>query len=610
MVGPPAVGMVGLVAWIAAIGSADVGRMGATGLSSVLGWPYGLALLCVAVAFVWELWRPSPRGALVAALVVMEVVCLFGTASAVEPLARLSTAWYHAGFIDYIASHGHVLPNFDARFSWPGMFTLSAFVDAFAGHADATGFLRWAPLFFELLYLPPLRVIARSSGVDEQTGWLATVLFYATNWIEQDYFSPQALNMLFFLVALAVVLGLRRPAGLPGLGLGLGLGERRVQRWRARVSSAWASPARQWSTDDDAGPSRQAGARWIRRRGIALDLLILLFLGASTVSHQLTPFCLALALAACVAAGRFRGPELPTLAVVFGLAWLSFAGASFWEGHPSLLFGGIGNVSGVLGQNVSARVIGSPSHRMIVDLRLAFGGAILLLALCGIPRRRRWGHRHPDRHRDRTIEFLAFSPFLLLGVQSYGGEGLLRCLLFSLPFSSVLAASTVLRCAGGLSRWAAPLRFVGVVIAPAVVAVAVVGFGVWLTVVRGGNDAYESFTTGERAAVVSLYHAARPGQSVAASATFSDEVLPWRDRDLGVLRYVDLPPVTGPAEVTKKLESMRPNWIVLTSSEEKEGELVQGWPTGWQDRVERELLADGYGVYRSWPTARVLERVG
>ena len=105
-----------------------------------------------------------------------------------------------------------MLENYDARFSWPGTFSLGAVLAGFTG-VNTVDFLRWAPLVFELLYLPPLLVIARCSGVGVRAGWLGVALFYATNWIDQDYFSPQALNYLLYLVVLATVLACWQPVG-------------------------------------------------------------------------------------------------------------------------------------------------------------------------------------------------------------------------------------------------------------------------------------------------------------------------------------------------------------------------------------------------------------
>ena len=42
-------------------------------------------------------------------LVLGIIVVLFGTASAVEPTARLTDSWVHAGFVQYVSQHGRLL---------------------------------------------------------------------------------------------------------------------------------------------------------------------------------------------------------------------------------------------------------------------------------------------------------------------------------------------------------------------------------------------------------------------------------------------------------------------------------------------------------------------
>ena len=103
--GPFVCGALGAGSWFGAVLGADVTKMGAYGLSSVLGWPYFLGLALATGAFAWELMAESPRRRVLMVLIVLEVVMLFGTASAVEPLARVSTAWYHAGFIPVSYTH-------------------------------------------------------------------------------------------------------------------------------------------------------------------------------------------------------------------------------------------------------------------------------------------------------------------------------------------------------------------------------------------------------------------------------------------------------------------------------------------------------------------------
>jgi len=47
------------------------------------------------------------------------VVCLDGVTSIAEPEPRFPTAYWIAGFVDYIARTGHTAPELSAYFSWP-----------------------------------------------------------------------------------------------------------------------------------------------------------------------------------------------------------------------------------------------------------------------------------------------------------------------------------------------------------------------------------------------------------------------------------------------------------------------------------------------------------
>src|ERR1019366_3804502 len=156
---PLLLGTLGLVLWFIAVRRSEFSHIGQLGLVTTLGWTFyaGLGLLVsgLSLALARDPLRPHHLMVLVIGLVIM----LFGTASAVEPTARLVDSWVHAGFVQYIFVHGHVLNGYDARFSWPGGFSLGAVLVGFTGQTNALDFLRWVPLVFELLYLPPLLVI-------------------------------------------------------------------------------------------------------------------------------------------------------------------------------------------------------------------------------------------------------------------------------------------------------------------------------------------------------------------------------------------------------------------------------------------------------------------
>jgi hypothetical protein len=570
-------GVLALLAWTWAVIVADPTRMGDLGLISVLPWPYFVGIGLLSGAFAWALIRPNP--VIMISLTALLITYLFGTASAVEPVARMSVSWYHAGLSEWIAVHGQPLPPVDARASWPGTFSLTALVMHITGVSHASDFLRWAPPAFELLYLAPLRVIARTSGVSDRAGWLGTLIFYSANWIEQDYFSPQALNMLFYLAVIATVLAFWRPSPLVLT----------PRRWRWQRAAVSAPAFRRWSQHRFSARGRLGSPV----RQMALVGIIVVVLTACVVSHQLTPYALLLALTACYLTRRLPGPDLPIILAVLAVGWLSLAAEPFWSGHLDLMFGGFGRVRSSMQDNVAARINGAPAHEMIVRARILMTVALMGLACLGVLLHRRM-------RQGRSLELLTVAPFGLLTVLNYGGEGLMRIVLFSLPFASLLAGVSIapLLRDGSSSRVG---RFCG---AAAIAAVLTVS-GIWLTLVRGGNDPYVSFSREDRSAVLQAYGLLRPGQTIAFYAPY----VPASDRELGrynVLLPNDDSDTMPPNNATDQLLRARPDYVLFTGSQQRWGELVRGWRHGWLSEVTDRFRAAGYEPVPTAPSVTLL----
>ena len=189
------------VLWVVTVRRADYAAMGPLGLVTILGPVYFLGLAALSSARRRAPARVAPREVRLLGLVVVLVVFLFGTPCAIEPVAALTSSWVHAGFVRYVFVHGHALNGYDAEFSWPGVFSLVRARRRLHGQVERDRAAALVPARIELAYLAPMVAIARASGVSRRVGWLGIALFYGTDWIYQDYFSPQALNYLFYLVA-------------------------------------------------------------------------------------------------------------------------------------------------------------------------------------------------------------------------------------------------------------------------------------------------------------------------------------------------------------------------------------------------------------------------
>ena len=581
-----ALGVGSFVLWVVSVRSAVFGDMGQLGLVSVLGRSFFFGLALAVLAFVIELLRTPLREGRLLALTVLLVLFLFGTACAIEPVAALTSSWVHAGYVQYVFVHGRPLENYNAEFSWPGAFSLGAVVISFMGQSNALDLLRWFPLVIELLYLAPLLAIARASGVNRRSQWLGIALFYATNWIYQDYFSPQALNFLFFLVVIAVVLTGWSPvqrAVAPRVGrlrdrLGAWRGAVTIRRLRGEDA------ATSWSVNQVLG---------------CLALLSLIFL-ASAVSHQLTPYAIFLALIACLLSGRLGRPELVGFVFCLAVGWLSLGASNFWFGHLNLIFGSIGQLGSSIGQNVSQRVTGAASHRLIVDVRILLTVALFGLAVLGAARR---------GATSRTLELLVCAPFVLFAVQNYGGEGLLRVVLLAGPFAALLAASALFPSREGPIPPILPdfqIRRYPRVILATVAGIVLFSFAVTTMVVRGGNDAYESFSSGELLAVNYAYAHVPAGKTIGVVAPY----LPIGQRGVGSVTVFN---AAGSASSTPtfnqmlvKMVAARTSYVVLSAAQYEWGLIIAGYPTGWLHTLELTLHHAGDRVVARWSTAIVM----
>jgi hypothetical protein len=126
------------------------------------------------------------------------------------------------------------------------------------------------------------------------------------------------------------------------------------------------------------------------------------------------------------------------------------------------------------------------------------------------------------------------------------------------------------------------------------------------TVVRGGNDAYESFSTGELAAVNYVYDHVHKGQIIGSVNYY----IPIGQKDVGSVSQYFAPdePENRLKRISGHLLDAAPAYIILSKSQEAYGEEVVGDSPGWEAAVQRSLTHHGYFVVARWSTATVLKK--
>jgi len=454
--------------WWMNLGAIDESRISDIGFISALPLETLLAPVLLSAGFVVALNGHHLYQPLLVTGLVLLVLMLHGTPSAVQEVPRFSTTYVHAGYGEAIMRTGELFVNRDARFSWPLFFILTAFMTSIAGLENPLALTAWIPTISNLLYLIPLFLILRALTADRRLVWLGLWIFVMSNWVGQDYFSPQGFNILLWLTTLAILLTWFRTGERAPLS-GLAAWVRRLIR----------SPAPAGASPDEVIPRPAVSAR--TRAGLVLVLVLLAVVVVS--SHQLTPFALVVSTGLLVITRQTVLRGFPILVGLLLGTWLSYMTLAFLAGHINSLLAEALQAEAVATAAISDRLRGNPGHIFVVSERIAFSGVFWVIAFLG-GIRRFWNGQW-----DLAPALLAGFPFGFLGLQSYGGEMLLRVYLFAMPFMCFFVAGLFYPRLRAVSRLQPLLIF-------ALSAALILGF--W--VARFGNDRADRMTADEVAA--------------------------------------------------------------------------------------------------------------
>jgi hypothetical protein len=433
---------VAVALWALGVSKVDARKIGPLGLPAVLPLVFyaGLAILVMSAAF--ELRRTSISGWRMSLHSIVLVVMLYGTAPLVYQEGRYSWLYKTVGVVQYVNAHGSLNSHVDIYQNWPGFFAFAAWFDRVAGVTTPLAYAKWAQLTFELAALPLLYLIYDALRLTTRQRWVAMLLFSSSNWIGQDYLSPQALGTVLSLGIMAIAmrwLYIHRPprASLDISAMASNLLHLRWPHvrwphfhWPPRVTrrKQSASPA---DVEDAAAPAPAASTR-TTLGACAAVCLVFTFL---TFTHQLSPYMLVTQLGALVLVRMLRPAWLPAVLLAIAVAYFA-PRFGFVNSHFGLLKSLGAFFANITPPSFSQHSV-TPDQQVIQRSALLLSLAIWGLAVLGVWLRRRAGHSV------LALALLAFSPVVLLALQAYGHEGILRVYLFSLPWSAALASSVL-----------------------------------------------------------------------------------------------------------------------------------------------------------------------
>ncbi|MBV9715131.1 MAG: hypothetical protein JOZ64_07140 [Solirubrobacterales bacterium] len=410
--------LLGIGSWAYGVSQIDGSRIGNYGLLASANIWFVLGLVALVIGFTLELAHGRHRGWLLGLYLVGLIVAIHSTVAILFGAPEYGWVYKHIGIASAFQTYGHVTDPTNIYQQWPALFAAVASISSLA-HVNALSLASWAPLAFELADALLLLGIFRLLTHDRRIPWVAVLLYEGLiAWVGQDYLSPQAFGYLLWLAMILIILRwLRAPASSD-----------EPHGWVARLRAPLLAGLR------PAPPTTKA------MRAVAVALLAVIYF-AIVAAHQLTPYAALAGVAVLTVLDLVRPRWLLVLmaaiAVAYLLPHLDFIVHNFGlfsDGNP------IQNGSGT----TAAHHAGGEATTALVVRVLA--GCMWLLALGAIARRRR------TLGRVAIPAALAFSPFLILGAQSYGGEAIYRVFLFSAPWCALIIA-------GALCELRAPSRW-------------------------------------------------------------------------------------------------------------------------------------------------------
>jgi hypothetical protein len=278
---------------------------------------YGLSILLVAAAFGVAIRARNTSAATVAVVLMIVVQRLPRAVSTDAPM--YAWTYKHLGVVDYIQTTGSLARGTDIYNGWPGLFVLTAWFSDVTGLAPVD-IAHWFTPVFHLALAGLIFAAALAWRLSSHQALAAVFLVVTLNWVEQDYYSPQAMAILL----------------TAGILLLLGLS---------------------------------------RDRPVGVGLILILF-AAVTITHQLTPFWVLLATGLLVVGKKLKPwwIVIPMAAMAIGFFFFNF---DITQQYALFSANVVTNAStndvgpGVLGQQVTSTVMRTLSLSMWLATAIA-----------------------------------------------------------------------------------------------------------------------------------------------------------------------------------------------------------------------------------------------
>lgn len=368
---------------------------GSFGLIHSLPFTFFIAMCLLVVSSV-ILWNDPERSTPILTIQLITFLAGLWLIPFLIELVPSRTSYTCAGFVEYIVQYGTLNPDVAFYHNWPAHSILCATLANVLGITDLTKLMGLTPFFsncFYFLSLCLLRPFIYKQGLI--TAWWPMVwVFFIANYLGQDYFCPQGMAYFFFLLFVGLLL---------------------------------------LSWERDSYASKSSG-----------NIMKLLLFCSMTAAHPLTP------IVACVTVFilNFRRQKwfsslfMPIIVIL--VAWTLYGASVYFNGH----IGGFLHEAFNLGMSFDQNIVrvGTTGDGQVDKVSLFYTLILVMLSLLG------WLTTKPGLLKD-VFTRLFIVPLFLPFFVSYGGEMIVRVLLFSL-LSIAFFSSSFLRKRKALATYA------------------------------------------------------------------------------------------------------------------------------------------------------------
>ncbi len=591
--------------WLVTLPRIDLDAMSGLGLLSVLPLTGYAALVVLTISYFVGVHQG--RSAFEMALHIGVLIVIFhATPALLSGTVRYAWAWKHIGIVDFIQRSGLVDPDiglFDVYHNWPSAFGMAAFLTEIAGFETAASFAAWAPTVFNALFVAALVAIFRSLTSNPRIVWTAAWMFLVTNWVGQDYFSPQAFSFFLYLVTIGILLRwfsrwppvmvrswarwfrLRLLRGAHVLGLVLREGRVVGTKASGISDSGQETPLSFEGGGRSYNPERRTitFTLWGQHQTRLVFGMISVIVAAIITSHPLTPMMLVVGLAGLAIVGVGGARKLPIIVAALTGVWMLTGANSFVTRE----FASVTEATGSVTSNISTSIVdlsnAAVSRIVVAWMTVGLIAAVAALALFGAVR---WIRRGVFDLRPLV---LLIAPGLMLVGGSYGGEAVFRVYLFALPFAVFLGAHAFYPERTGEASTRAATAAIGVAL------VLMTGF----IFAYFGKEDQNTFSLDEVRAAELVYVGAADGALlVEGSANYPSKFVFYeRFHYASIAREPEASQNRILADPVGVMEEWMANldypesYLIITESQKAETDALGIMPVGSLDAIEAALLA-------------------